>query len=485
MKYHRQRILVCIVGLLTVAILLEAGLYVMGYFYKKHQNGYKVSDYPLMGHSYTILCLGNSWTLGSGAPIGMSYPDHLRSMLNQTFKDKDIKVINAGIGRVNSAEILDRLKPQINSIKPDLIILRAGEPNSFNSYKYSQYLKRENKIKNPFYRFMFSVNDFLYAKSRIYRLAQLLINDISEKNKPVFSCLHENPTVPSEEQVFADNQEDIERHMLYNKFRSQEGQEGYKKAIELGNSSFRLHDLFFEINSDIMPASESEIDEAIYWLEIVEELTPGSCYNYMLLGSLHIFKKDFKKATEYFIKSARINPTVFMDNRTGESFFGLRIIYKEVSDPEIKHMIEVFAEELKEVNPDAADIFLWIDLKKSQAKLITWLDSDIKEMVKIIRANGINLILQNYPPQTFSANISPQRTLVNSILRKNARELHIPFVDNEKLFLQIFKHGRKHEDYYEKIIGNILGNHCNAKGYRVMAKFLYDKILEEGFIGDI
>jgi lysophospholipase L1-like esterase len=140
-----------------------------------------------------------------------------------------------------------------------------------------------------------------------------------------------------------------------------------------------------------------------------------------------------------------------------------------------------------------AGMFFWLHTNDAQKYLhntLAWVESDINEMVKIIRSENMDLILQNYPPSSRRAydktiKLNKYVTIlfhqINNVLRNTATELNVPFIDNEKLFLELYNRGYKEEEYFEKIMG-VQGTHFNEKGYEAMARFVYDKIIEEGFI---
>jgi lysophospholipase L1-like esterase len=473
MQKLRQNILAVTIGFLTALILLEAALRITGAFYMKDRLGHKQYEKQTTQDAYTILCLGNSWTMGAGAEPGESYPDHLRRMLENTFHDKDIRVINAGVDNLNSAEMLDRLKPQLNSIRPDLVILRTGEPNAWNTYKYSQYLKREKKTSGNFYLTMLSLNDFLYEKSRAYRLTQLLIYNVAEKISSDFTnSYHINKLlrIPS---FFTKNPETKKKHIEYKLYRELQHEKEYKKALELVETFYKeatrafVSDPYSIIRGLF---SEQDIENAISCFKKAIEYQPNEPDNFMFLGDIYAMQGDQKNAAETYIEGIKSRPDLWSeDNKSNLCYLRLKTLYTNYDMQAQQKIIN----DLKQANPYAADVFLAIATVLTVSKIAEWLKSDLKEINRIIRSKGIRLIIQNYPPDM----TLPERVMVNSVIRKKTREFKIPFVDNELLFLRLYAQGEDQRSYH-----SASGPHFNAKGYEAMAGFVYDKIIEEGFI---
>ncbi|MCZ7586331.1 MAG: hypothetical protein M5R36_25060 [Deltaproteobacteria bacterium] len=64
-----------------------------------------------------VLCVGDSFTFGIGAPTGESYPDRLERILNDRLRDGRAEVVNLGLPGKNSAEILWVVRKELNSPK--------------------------------------------------------------------------------------------------------------------------------------------------------------------------------------------------------------------------------------------------------------------------------------------------------------------------------------------------------------------------------
>ena len=90
---------------------------VFGYFLFISPPGSK--DAVSMSASDVIVCFGDSLTYGTGASPGMDYPSRLAEKLGQ-------EVINAGIPGDTTASALIRLKKDVLSESPGLVLITLG-----------------------------------------------------------------------------------------------------------------------------------------------------------------------------------------------------------------------------------------------------------------------------------------------------------------------------------------------------------------------
>lgn len=74
----------------------------------------------------TVVCLGDSVTMGVGAPEGQSYPDQLQGLMDARYGRGVVRVINAGIGGNTSAQGLARLETDVLAQKPEVVLINFG-----------------------------------------------------------------------------------------------------------------------------------------------------------------------------------------------------------------------------------------------------------------------------------------------------------------------------------------------------------------------
>lgn len=76
------------------------------------------------GRETVLVCFGDSLTAGIGAPEGKSYPDYLKNYL-------DVKIINKGVPGETASQGRKRLKKDVLSLDPDIVILEFGANDYF------------------------------------------------------------------------------------------------------------------------------------------------------------------------------------------------------------------------------------------------------------------------------------------------------------------------------------------------------------------
>jgi len=424
MNNLKRQIIVFFIGLFTILFLLEAGLRIVGAIYRESMSpAGKALCFGPGEKSYTILCLGNSWTAGGGAPKGQSYPDHLQRLLDKKFNKSVIAVINGGVGNENSSELLYKLEANLNKVKPDMVILQTGQPNWWNFYKYNNYLKRENGgSANP----MFSVNDFI-SNSRVYRLVFLLYSDMRNKKAAKVRRLNSSYEEGKLRREFIEQIRNGKKEIFLDKQKSQEALNCFKKMIKLD---------------------------------------PDYPKNYFYIGEIYLFQRNYEEALNWFIKAVEIGPD-FRDGQENKSYARIRSMrkrYKGEKDEIINKKIDAFIEKFNKTNPANSYNFMLL----TDSDIRRWIESDVREIIRVIQNKNIKIILQNYPFKS-----KGYAVLINSTLRNIAEDLNIPFVDNVAIFQQMMDSGARSEDYY------VPDGHCSARGYEVIAKDVYDKVLEQ------
>lgn len=89
-----------------------------------------------------VLFLGNSHTMGTGAPVGKSYPDQFRDLLVEQYGDSPFEVINLGRGNANSSYVADEAQGYLKSYRPKFVVVMTGETNFWNHLGYSDFVSK-------------------------------------------------------------------------------------------------------------------------------------------------------------------------------------------------------------------------------------------------------------------------------------------------------------------------------------------------------
>jgi tetratricopeptide (TPR) repeat protein len=117
-----------------------------------------------------------------------------------------------------------------------------------------------------------------------------------------------------------------------------------------------------------------------------------------------------------------------------------------------------------------------IDLKEKE--VFEWIESDINTISGICIKQGYPLICMNYPliPPPSSEEISFWAAHVGEIWQKMAKAKAIPFINQDSLFTA---YGSEKSELFEPAFTG--SEHCNEKGYRLMAYNIYICMKQQGY----
>ncbi|MBL7130158.1 MAG: hypothetical protein ISS45_01930 [Candidatus Omnitrophica bacterium] len=119
--------------------------------------------------AYTILCIGDSFTYGTGVDRTYTYPAQLERMLIDNYPNRSLRVVNLGIPGENSSQMLKALPENIKQHSPDLIIIWAGVDNCWNITDSNYFIFAE--IKN--FHYFLKRLDAILLKLRTYKLLKI------------------------------------------------------------------------------------------------------------------------------------------------------------------------------------------------------------------------------------------------------------------------------------------------------------------------
>jgi len=391
-------------GAMVVLLAMEIALRVMGCMQVRTATG----DTGVRKNAcYTILCLGDSFTFGSGASSDKSYPRQLQGLLNAEFPQKSFAVINRGVNAYTTRMILELFENYLlKEPAPDLVVLLAGGANIWNFNGYHAYLQGKT---------VWSRSQGFLSQIRLYRLAKLLCMNIRDKA----ALLREKEVIQS--------------------------------------SSFGRHDVREYKEKIALCLYDGRFAEAQELTRKIIALNPGSSDSYFTLGLVYLKKGDKEAAEPCFETAIRLDPS--RPDYYGslvECFSGTR---KDV-EPAVK-----FLSQFKAKSPDVA----WqIErLRKGQEydrAIASWIASDLEKIVRICQGRRIRIILLDYP-----------KSNINGAIREVAVKYSLPLVDCEEIFRKLMRSGHVAADFF------VPDAHCNAKGYGIIAKNIYDKIVEAGW----
>ncbi|MBI5240554.1 MAG: hypothetical protein HY926_08785 [Elusimicrobia bacterium] len=168
-------------GALFALSALELGLRAAGSIenFRRRADGSAGSG----GRRTTILCYGNSYTLGIGAGPGEAYCDHLRNRLSREYASSGrlFQVVNRGVGNSNSTQILERIREDSGRFAPDLVLIMTGEPNEWNCLGYGRFLERRGRRRGSIMSLTGSrLYDLAYHLAS-FRLGTMLFRDVGAR----------------------------------------------------------------------------------------------------------------------------------------------------------------------------------------------------------------------------------------------------------------------------------------------------------------
>ena len=455
MSKGRSRIVVFTVGIVLCLLLLEVSLRIVGAVYSRLSE----SDSSRGGAGTTILCLGDSVTFGLGAKRGFSYPDQLQKMLDQSDPQKQYKVINRGWPGQNSAQLLLRVERYLREFRPQIVTLLTGARNQDNYFGFRQFLEKSGDDRRGF---LLSLHDSLDT-IRLYKFTRLLFRDLTTaggNREPAVT--HELPEIQP------------------GRYPSEVRRPPAEKAVEDCFEGERLKEM-----GQYDKALEF-IQEAVNRVEV-----QGSCY--YLAGSMYLEQKQYQEAIDWFQKGVDQDPLLFgnydgigltlseqgkmeeaiiwfqkgfvkarYESLYGHCYIGISKAFRKNGDA--LSAIRFFEQEVKRPSPVddylnrlAADYLLLFQKRRSTSDVLRWIQSDIGQLLGLLKRYDVQIIFQNYPYE-------PD---IDAIYQEIGGNSEVVFVDHRKTFDPYTKNGVLSREFF------VPDGHPNAKGYHLMAKNLW------------
>jgi len=475
MRTLGRKITVFFIGILAALILLEAGLRVLGGVYGA---GTLPSAGTGPGGAYVILCLGDSFTAGMGAPEGEGYPGQLERLLNEKAGDGLFTVVNKGERCQNTAQLLNSLRGYLDETKPDLVIVMSGMANSWNRWGYGSF---DGKAT-----FFSGLNDALY-RVRVYRLIRLLADNIKFKLRA--SRSGKGAAYFAEEYKSA---EEADRDAIAGlKRMSSENPGETKYYLEIGYyylARFRYEEAlgWFSRGLKAAPGDSRLIcgvgrvycQRGLFGKSLQEHekgirIDPGYGGNYGGIAEVYMSQGKYAMAAEWYEKQVDADPRGELPPRSlidemygavGDDPAAVQRLNELVD--KIMAAARMQALEGREEEAYAARCDLSGEGSK-RARLQEWVLSDLGKIAAACQGQGRIMMLMTYPSVDIEA------------VRDAARAYSVPLVDNYAVFEDMWASGKSKSDYFEDAKGFL---HCNAEGYRVIADNIYAEMERENML---
>ena len=489
-----KKLFVSLLGFLVFILLLEVVLRIGGSIMLKRRDAKaqveEQTEQTVIpqheGEEYKVMCIGNCYTFGVGAPKGQSYPDHLRELFITESRTEKVKIINKGLPGLNSGVLLASIDVHLDEIRPDMVILRTGSPNLRDHRKYGTYLARES----------INVQDKAVATKMIKEARRSMLYDF-------FNQLH---TVRLAVYMI----EDVRVK------KSRESKEG--TLLESPEAKIERVDLKArERDGEVPDVFDTELGDLHSRIKDPQKMVPFlgniNSSKYYIRANQYLDKRDYNAALSHFVSAIKTADTKSV--RMKNKLYGRLRFSAKHADTE---MIQQLIAQNRESYPDIVDCLPEITVEKT----LDWVISDLHEIVKKIRSRGIKLILINYPllpPEEVYKNYQEwkdnmatgphsdpayhdrngpsvghkyidtinwnywrgsNRQLdfmndVNEVLRDYALDNSLIFIDIENKFNYYIRNSIYDAPPHKR--------HPNGDGYRLMAQEVYKEILK--FIPDL
>lgn len=418
-----KKIIFSLLALVSLLFFLEAGLRIVGaiYFHFRFPDNNKAEE---SNNRFNILCLGDSFTIGLGAPKWYSYPAQLDRIIN-TRHVTSRRVFVYTQYRINSSTLLKHLEEDIIKYKPHLIIVMTG----FNDNWCIEDRRDIFLIDTVFFRTIYNWVGGL----KTYRLLSIAI----ENCKAAFEKIAINrnmPPVPIED------------------FKDSLAKELYEQGESLmKQGSF---DLAF---ASYLKAEKIEPENAMLNFGI-------SCIYFQQ-------RHDYAMGRKYALSGLRYAKSALMVEHAFRLVYNFNAGFSDQNNntliTEIQDTIKTCFEG-KEREKALDNLRKLCFLSQNRYEIDRTLRSNLEDVLRIAGTKKVKVLLMQYPHLPFGSKVAEEV----------ATALNNHFVNNHQLFQSHMRQlNLKEEDLFVKNDA-----HCNAKGYQLIAENIYDVLTKEKFI---
>ena len=407
--------------------LFESLLRISGYVFLHVAYPVKISQ--ANRGEFNILCLGDSFTQGFGAPFGLSYPEQLESLLRKKAPNSKIRVFKEF--NINSSVVLKNLPNNILKYKPDLIIIMSGcnDRWSLQSCTYFK-LTRGNLLTKI---------DIWLSNLHIYKLLK-----ISLRNLRVLLGI----STPWFNQELIDAKEEIKPYAYT--FKNSAAAEHFKQ----GENYFCF----------------SNYDLALKEFKLAEQLEPDNTFVHLRMACIYLqVFYNWELGTKHALLAlahgdssilGSVFSMLYMENAK-DSAKNYDVIVQMENIIKDKYQGEERLKTLKSLK-------LLCLFAKEKKEIERQLNYNLDRIMEIVKMYNIKVILMDYPVKVWQ---------IRDILRKKADAHRIPFIDNYTIFEAKLKQALyKKEDLFVK------DSHCNAAGYNLIVENVYKVLIESKMV---
>ncbi len=133
-----------------------------------------------------IFTIGDSFTYGLGLNLEETFQFKLENKLKDNL-NKDINVINAGVGGYGSKQSLELLRIEIENYQPDIVLFSFYNNDVIDDTRYERFIFEKNCVIS---KDVGEVRKFLFFNSRTYIVYETYKNFLTQGIKPIRNALY-------------------------------------------------------------------------------------------------------------------------------------------------------------------------------------------------------------------------------------------------------------------------------------------------------
>lgn len=517
------RFLGSLILVLIMSLLLgELGLRLLGLF----QDHRLRSVTEISRGSFRIVFLGNSHTYGQGVRPEETYSKVLENFFRKEAPSAKVEVIQLGIVNGTTRKLLQRMKSFLPKTRPQLVVMMAGEANTWNRQGFSDYVAEARGHGAE----TFDLKEFLshsYVLKWIYSLKEIPVTDvltrtqkddlivynflgdwdqssgielIDERGTEVRDALlrfvsrHEASPPPEwrralfilglveirKEKKFASGLEKLGRALT-------DGPAGAYELIEnveeLDEKKFpkesqgqlsvlkararKLRDPLSEILARAADTHEFPVDQ-----ELMELVVRDFPYNSRLMFGVaanHFRLGNYARGVSTYARLLETNP---LENQFNSIFEEIKRASTH-SDDEVRRIANQSLEDLKRRFPTEPYDYARADFDELGA----WIRWDLKGLVQLARKAGAKVVLQTYH---FHGHRPQQKSdqLLARIIGRTASEEKTSFLETHPAFMREVSAfpGKASEFFVDDWL------HPTPRGHRMIARIIYDHLEQKNLL---
>jgi lysophospholipase L1-like esterase len=472
-----------------------------------------------------ILVVGNSHTKGMLPNPGYSYPDQLALALRAKAGARAPRVENAGELNVNSAEILAILERKLPELHPSVVVIMAGEANTWNRrhaaaslggggplawlVEHSRAVRFFTLALDPDFRNTLAKPRAGYSRffldtplretptlamrwtghlSSNRKRGQMPVANLEEAASAISAWLSD-PRAGTRyfaTEILADLELYLghadrsfaaleafagrsDRHFNEPLLRfTEEKREALVKAGTPARYAALVNALsaggFSRKDFDRILSSAMHADKSLSTadLERASRADTGNLFLASQLGERWVREGKKAEAVAYFAENLRDNPFQSAGEVPPSQFFQF------LEPAEYRRML---ADALPpDGDPSSKARYLRESLL-SREEVAAWAYADLVRMIRVAKASGAGVLLQTYPPERFTGRDRP----VDSVIRRVAQEENVPLSDTSRALEE--RWGR---DWSSELAARWYGtpgigfpdDHLNGDGNRLVGELL-------------